>query len=84
MPGCWAAEVWALENVIARISLEAGGRVTTNCWCAARILSDLISKTTGGSKWLLANDTTVVSALRVHGTARRRAATHDRVATAKA
>ena len=86
---------WALENVVARICREAGGRVTTNV--LVRNL-DLVGPGVEDNRRLevvadglplfggaqLAIDTTVVSALHADGTARRRAATHDGVATAEA
>ena len=74
---------WALENVVARICREAGGRVTTNV--LVRNL-DLVGPDVEDNKRLevvadglplfggaqLAIDTTVVNALRADGTARRR------------
>ena len=70
---------WALENVVARICRE----------CATWTLSDLTSKTTVGSKWLLTGclfsevpNSRSTRQWSVH--CARRAATHDGVATAEA
>ena len=84
-----------MENVVARICREAGGRVTTNV--LVRNL-DLVGPDIADNRRLevvadglllfggaqLTIDTTLVSALRADGTARRRAADHDGVASAEA
>ena len=82
---------WAIENAAARICREAGGRVTTNVMVRdlglvephvedARRLEVVVDGLPlfGGAQ--LAVDTTVVSALRGDGSARRRAAQQDGVA----
>ena len=93
--GVLAGRGWAVENVAARICREAGGRVTTNV--LVRNL-DLVGPDIADNRRLevvadglplfggaqLAIDTTLVSALRADGTARRRAADHDGVASAEA
>ena len=84
-----------MENVAARICREAGGRVTINV--LVRNL-DLVGPDIADNRRLevvadglplfggaqLAIDTTLVGALRADGTARRRAADHDGVASAEA
>ena len=84
-----------MENVAARICREAGGRVTTNVLVRnldlvgpdiadnrrPEVVADGVPLF-GGAQ--LAIDTTLVSALRADGTARRRAADHDGVASAEA
>ena len=81
--GVLSGRGWALENVVARICREAGGRVTTNVLVPN---VDLVGPSVEDNRRLevvadglplfggaqLAIDTTVVSALHADGTARRR------------